>query len=101
MNPAAFTKCVLLLLCVAARTLTVSPGDSGVVDLAFAASADAVRMSAQGVDARHDAAAGDPPELPALRWLIRDAEGVVEFMRGGATVSIGTLVSLRRREKRG
>jgi nitrogen-specific signal transduction histidine kinase len=101
MNPGALTQAVLLLISATARQLDVTPGDTGTIVLGFSADTDAVRISAQAADAGHYAATGELPELPALRYLIRDVEGAADVTRGGATMSIGTLVRLRQREKRG
>jgi nitrogen-specific signal transduction histidine kinase len=100
-EPTALTQAVLLLLCVAARQQSVTPGDRGTILMDFGADTNAVRIFTQAADAdRHDAR-GDPPELSALRYLIRDVEGTVDVTRGGVTMSIGTLVRLRQRENRG
>lgn len=101
MSPAALTQAVLLLLCAAARHAPDRRGDTGTIALTFAAGQDAVRITATAVGAETAPVGAEPPEFPALRYLVRDAEGVVEAVPGGATLTIGTLVRLRRREKRG
>jgi len=101
MNPAGLTQALLLLLAASARKLTAEVGDTGIIVLGFAADADDVRISARPAEAVRHEAMGEPPELPALRYLIRDAGGAVEVAPGGVTMSIGTLVRLRRREKQG
>ncbi len=100
-NRASLTQGVLLLLGAAARQLELAPGDTGVLELACTADADAVRISAQVTEGVERKTPADAPELAALRYLIRDVEGAADMTNRGATMSIGTLVRLRRREKQG
>jgi hypothetical protein len=99
MNPTGMRQAVLLLLCVAARQLATDAGDGGAIALTFSANADAISVSARVRESGDDHPIVEAPELPALRYLIRGAEGTVDVTRGSATLSIGTLVRLRRREK--
>jgi nitrogen-specific signal transduction histidine kinase len=101
MNPAAMTQAVLLLLCIGARQSSVATGESGTVVLGFGADANAVRISVQAAGVARQLAIDELPELPALRYFVRDAEGSVKVVGGGVTLSVGTLVKLRQREKTG
>ena len=98
----ALTQALLLLLCAAARHVAMAPGDTGTLVVDFSATPDSVRIGVR-VDGASGGAAviGDPPEFAALRYLVRDVSGVAEMTASGAALSIGTLVSLRQREKRG
>jgi nitrogen-specific signal transduction histidine kinase len=99
MNPGALSRAVLLLLSAAARQLPAAHADTGAIALGFAADANAVRVVAKAVDSDTSESAAELPELPALRYLIRDAEGSVDVASDGITISIGTLVRLRQLEK--
>jgi nitrogen-specific signal transduction histidine kinase len=99
MNPGALCRAVLLLLSAAARQLPATHADTGAITLGFEADADAVRVCAKALDADASEFSAELAELPALRYLIRDAEGVVDVAREGLTMSIGTLVRLRQLEK--
>jgi hypothetical protein len=101
MSPGALTQATLLLLCAAARQVTLARGDTGVLAITFVADANSVRITVHANEGGGDAGADEPPELPALRYLIRDVNGAVEVTPDGAMLSVGTLVSLRQREKRG
>lgn len=98
-NRASLTQGVLLLLGAAARQLELAPGDTGMLELGCTADADAVRISAHVAESVERNPPADAPELAALRYLIRDVEGTAGMTSRGATMSIGTLVRLRRREK--
>lgn len=101
MGPAALTQAVLLVLCAVARRSSVPLGDTGVLAIDFAADANAVRVAVRGDAVGPARGAGDSPEFPALRHLVRGVEGAVETVDGGAVLSVGTLVRLRQLEKRG
>jgi nitrogen-specific signal transduction histidine kinase len=101
MSPTSLTQSILLLLCAAARQVSVQPGESGAIVLDFAADANAVRISAHGTEAGARTSGGTQPEFAALRYLIRDVEGTVGAMRGGVVMSIATLARLRQLEKQG
>lgn len=100
MGPSALTQAMLLLLCAAARQSSVPLGDIGSLVLDFSADANSVRVTVRGDGANVNGGA-DAPEFPALRHLVRGVEGAVETFYGGAALSVGTLLSLREREKRG
>lgn len=107
MAPGALTQALLLLLCAAAGRVALARGDTGTLVVDFAATEDAVRIAVRldGVTEASTAGAahegGDPPELVALRHLVGGVNGTVELTPASATLSVGTLVSLRQREKRG
>jgi nitrogen-specific signal transduction histidine kinase len=101
MSPGALTQAVLLLLCAAARQVSLARGDTGVLVVNLSADANCVQIAVSADEAGAKAGGDAPPELPALRYLIRDVNGSAEITPIGATLSIGTLVSLRQREKRG
>lgn len=100
MNPAALRQSILLLLGAAARQTAVESNDGGAIVVEFSANGDLVNVTAHVREADDGGPAVDASELPALRYLIRDAGGTAEVTRRGATMSVGTLVSLRRLEKR-
>ena len=102
MATGGLTQALLLLLCVAARRTALARGETGTLVVDFASTADSVRVSVRtdgstGAGAAHGD--GDAPELVALRYLVRDVNGAVEVTPAGVTLSVGTLVSLRQREK--
>jgi nitrogen-specific signal transduction histidine kinase len=99
MNPGALCRAVLLLLSAAARRLPAAHADRGTVELWFGAETNAVHISARALESDASGASEDPPELPALRYLIRNAEGIVDVAPDRLTMSIGTLVRLRQLEK--
>jgi nitrogen-specific signal transduction histidine kinase len=101
MSPGALTQAVLLLLCAAARQVSLARGDTGVLVVNLSADANSVHIAVSADEAGAKAGGDGPPEFPALRYLIRDVNGSAEITPVGATLSIGTLVSLRQREKRG
>jgi nitrogen-specific signal transduction histidine kinase len=101
MNPAAATQAILLLLCAAARQLAVPPGEMGSIALTFSGDEHAARLTADADESPVHGASGDVPELPALRFLIRNVEGSVEQSGSAFTMSIGTLLRLRQLEKQG
>ena len=101
MGPTSLTQALLLLFCAAARQRAVARAETGTLFVEFTASTDAVRIAVHadrgGAPHRDD----NPPEFPALRHLIRNVNGAVEVTHDGATMSVGTLVTLREREKQG
>jgi hypothetical protein len=101
MTPSSLTQALLLLLCAAARAVEVAPGDTGSITVEFTSDADAVHITARGANAVTSADAEEASEFPALRYLVRDVEGRVTQASDGVTLSLATLVRLRRREKRG
>jgi nitrogen-specific signal transduction histidine kinase len=101
LNPTSATQAVLLLLCAAARQLAVPPGDSGAIVLRCACTEDAVSLTAAADESPVLETPVDPPELPALRYLIRNVEGQVAQSGPSLTMSLGTLLRLRRLEKQG
>jgi len=101
MSQAGLTQAVLLLLCAAARQVSLARGETGVLVVNFSTDANSVHIAVNADEPGAKAGREEPPELPALRDLIRDVNGAIEITPVGATLSIGTLVSLRQREKRG
>jgi nitrogen-specific signal transduction histidine kinase len=101
MNPSALVQSVLLLLCAAARCMAVRPGEPAKIAVRFSADADAVHVTAASADAAGSKDSAEPPEFPALRYLVRDALGTVTANGGTVTLSLGTLVRLRRLAKQG
>jgi nitrogen-specific signal transduction histidine kinase len=101
MSQAGLTQAVLLLLCTAARQVSLARGETGVLVVNFSADANSVLIAVNVDEAGAKSGGEEPPELPALRYLIRDVNGSAEITPVGTTLSIGTLVSLRQREKRG
>jgi hypothetical protein len=99
MATGALTQALLLLLCAAARRAVLAHGETGTLLVEFAATADSVFVTAQAD--RASSADGEAPEFVALRHLVRDVNGAAKATPTGATLSVGTLVSLRQREKRG
>ena len=104
MATSSLTQALLLLLCAAARRVAVGRGDTATLVVDFASTADSVIISVSMEGSARTGGAhgdGDAPELVALRYLVRDVNGAVETTAAGVTLSVGTLVSLRQREKRG
>jgi nitrogen-specific signal transduction histidine kinase len=101
MNPAALRQCVLLLLGAAARQTATESRDGAAIVVEFSANADMVNVTARVREADDGEPVVDPLELPALSHLIREVGGAVNVTRSGATMSVGTLVRLRRLEKQG
>jgi hypothetical protein len=99
--PVLISRPVLLLLCAPARQVSADPGEIGAIALGFSASADDVLITARATDPERYVSTDDVPELPALGYLLRDADGAVERNGDGFTMTVGTLVRLRRREKPG
>ncbi|MFI5309631.1 MAG: hypothetical protein ACHQQ3_00240 [Gemmatimonadales bacterium] len=101
LNPAALTQAVTLLLCAAARMAGQGSGADALV-LRYGGDAEWVRVAVEVRAPTPPALSGDPPEIAAVRWLIRDAEGSTEVAKtpsGGSSVGIriGTLRRLRQR----
>jgi nitrogen-specific signal transduction histidine kinase len=101
MSPGALTQAILLLLCAAARQVSLGRGDTGTMVVEFGGDSDTVRITVIAEQAGANTGGEEPLELPALRYLVREVNGAVEITPGKAALSIGTLVSLRQREKRG
>ncbi|MFI5233763.1 MAG: hypothetical protein ACHQSE_14790 [Gemmatimonadales bacterium] len=107
MGTGALTQALLLLLCAAARRVALVRGDTGMLVVDFTATADSVRIAVRADGLAESGGAGathadeEAPELVALRYLVRDVNGAAECTPAGAALSVGTLVSLRQREKRG
>ncbi|MBI1809690.1 MAG: hypothetical protein HYR75_07315 [Gemmatimonadetes bacterium] len=103
-NLTVLTQAVLLLLCAAARHLPADQYADGVV-LRYAGDSDWVDLTAEtGVAV--PLAEGTTSEVAALRWMVRDAAGDASVMRTArglvrATLRVGTLANLRRRERGG
>jgi len=101
LDPASLTQALLLLFCAAAELIGGAQGEGGVIELGYFATPDDVRVSAAVPVTGAAAPATEPPQLPALRYLIRDADGRVEVAPDGVTMTLGSLLKLRRREKEG
>ncbi len=104
LNPATLMQAVLLLLCAAARHLGEETMPEG-IRLRYEGNADAVELVAE-TNAVASLGGDEPPELRALRWIARDAavEAAVAVTPRGtvrATLRLGTLAFLRRRERGG
>lgn len=107
MATGALTQALLLLLCAAARGVAHAQGETSALLVEFSATADSVLITVQADGPpksggpRASSTDGEPPEFVALRYLVRDVNGGAKVTPGGATLSVGTLLSLRQREKRG
>jgi len=104
LNLTVLTQAVVLLICAAARHVPEGQESTG-VRLRYSGDNDFVELIAE-TNAAVPLAPGGPPDLAALRWMAQPAAGeasVAATPRGTvrATLRVGTLAYLRRRERGG